>query len=109
MFAERFEAWKYGPVVDDVYQAFRDYGPNPIKRYMPDTNGRYQIIDLSSDPGFRTCFDHVWNLYASKTGIELSKITHEPVSAWYPAAAENQLFLSDEDIKKEMKDRANGR
>src|SRR5579875_2343089 len=27
---QRVEAWDYGPVIADLYQAFREFGPNPI-------------------------------------------------------------------------------
>ena len=87
LFAERFEAWKYGPVLDDIYQAFKEYGASRIKKYMPDANGLYQIIDTDSDRQFKICFDKVWYTYAAKTGIELSKITHQPFSAWYAAVS----------------------
>ena len=28
LFPERFEAWRYGPVIDNVYQVFKKYGSN---------------------------------------------------------------------------------
>lgn len=109
LFAERFEAWKYGPVLDDIYQAFKEYGANRIKKYMPDANGLYQIIDTDSDRQFKICFDKVWYTYAAKTGIELSKITHQPISAWYAAVRAGKTFLRDQDILTEMEHRNNGR
>src|SRR5882762_6202388 len=30
MFDERIEAWAYGPVVKEVFQAFRNFGDGPI-------------------------------------------------------------------------------
>lgn len=109
LFAERFEAWKYGPVLDDVYQAFKEYGANRIKKYMPDANGLLQVIDTDSDLQFKLCFDKVWYTYAAKTGIELSKMTHQPLSAWYAAVSNRRTFLQDQDIIAEMEQRHNGR
>lgn len=109
LFAERFEAWKYGPVLDDIYQAFKEYGASRIKKYMPDANGLYQIIDTDSDRQFKISFDKVWYTYAAKTGIELSKITHQPCSAWYAAVSTGKIFLRDQDIITEMEHRNNGR
>lgn len=109
LFAERFEAWKYGPVLDDIYQAFKDYGASRIKKYMVDANGLYQIIEVDSDMEFKICFDKVWYAYAGKTGIELSKITHQPFSAWYAAVSAGRTFLQDQDIVAEMEHRSNGR
>lgn len=107
LFAERFEAWKYGPVLDDIYQAFKKYGANRIRKYMPDANGLYQIIDIDSDSRFKMCFDKVWYTYATKTGIELSKITHQEFSAWYSAVRAGNTFLKDDDILREMRHRNN--
>lgn len=109
LFAERFEVWKYGPVLSDVYQAFRSYGANFIRKYMPDANGRYQVIDTESDNGFRACFERVWETYGSMTGIELSKITHRNGGAWYKAASAGEVFLMDKDIRRETEGRNNER
>lgn len=109
LFAERFETWKYGPVLDDIYQAFKAYGAGRIKKYMPDANGLYQIIDTDSDRRFKLCFDKVWYTYASMTGIELSKITHQEIGAWYAAVSTGATFLMDKDIISEMERRNNGR
>lgn len=109
LFAERFEVWKYGPVLGDIYQAFKQYGANRIKKYMPDVNGEYQIVDVDGNERFRVCFNKMWKKYASKTGIELANITHESCSAWYAAASKRRTFLSDQDIITEMEYRNDGR
>lgn len=102
LFAERFEAWPYGPVIDDIYQSFKDYRDRPIRRYMPDATGDLRRIVLEDDPAFAYCFNTVWAKYGNKTGIELSKLTHDTRSAWYKAASNGRTFLSDSDIQKEM-------
>lgn len=107
LFAERFEAWKYGPVLDDIYQAFKGYGASRIKSYMSDANGLYKIIDVDCNRSFKLCFDEVWYEYSPKTGIELSKITHQSGSAWYAAVSERKPFLTDQDILTEMEHRHN--
>lgn len=108
LFAERFEAWKYGPVLDDVYQAFKEYGSNPIRSYMPDATGLRKVIDVDSDILFRGSFDRVWLTLSRKTGIELAKITHRESGAWYAAMKKKSFFLSDEDINREMDQKGNG-
>ena len=105
LFSERFEVWKYGPVLDDVYQAFKQFGAGRIKKYMPDANGLYQVVDLNSDRQFRACFDKVWDSYSDQSGIELSKLTHQERSAWYIAASKRRTFLNDADILAEMRHR----
>lgn len=108
LFSERFEVWKYGPVLDDVYQAFRAFGSKPVKGFMPDANGKYRLIELESDLGLYNCFESVWRRYSQMTGIELSKITHRQCGAWYSALSNKRTFLSDEDIFREAGLRGNG-
>jgi uncharacterized phage-associated protein len=46
----------------------------------------------------------VWGKYKAMSGIELSKITHTPGSAWYKAWVGKRPYLDDEDIKNERID-----
>ena len=45
--------------------------------------------------------DSVWNRYKDNTGLELSRMTHQPKTAWYVAWEKNSPFLSDDDIEAE--------
>lgn len=103
LFSERFEKWQYGPVIGDIYQAFKEYGSREIKSYMPDVNGNFQMIDLSTAPCLATQFNNVWDRFSAKSGIELSKITHNKSGAWFKAYESKETLLKDEDILDEMK------
>ena len=39
LFQDRFEVWKYGPVVRSIYDEFKEFGGNAIKRYSKEKNG----------------------------------------------------------------------
>jgi uncharacterized phage-associated protein len=107
LFSERFATWKYGPVIDTVYQKFRDFGSSSINKYCMN-DGIITSVNEEHDI-FRQLIDMVWCKFKEKSGIELSKITHEEWTAWYKAYVEHEPFLNDSDILKDGEILINGR
>jgi uncharacterized phage-associated protein len=69
VFKERLEAWLHGPVVPDLYQAYKAYGDNPIP---PVTD-----LDLDQfDPADRMVLDDVYTYYGQFSGWRLRQMTH---------------------------------
>ncbi|GHU69535.1 hypothetical protein FACS1894184_13720 [Clostridia bacterium] len=101
LFAERFEAWDYGPVVSDVYTAFASYGARPIKRFMLDSIGKYRYVDAQGDPALVQGLDSVLTRYGGFAGVELSKMTHRVGTAWFAAYMAHEPVLDDKQIKEE--------
>lgn len=101
LFPERFEVWKYGPVVRDVYDAFKEYGSNAIKNFFKESDGGVYVVNEESSTIFKEVMDYTWDKYKVFDGIRLSEMTHKQDTAWYKAAKAHQVFLSDEDIKNE--------
>ena len=45
LFSEKFEAWKYGPVLPNLYNEFKNFKANPITSYALNSNFiRYLIM-----------------------------------------------------------------
>lgn len=103
LFAERFEVWQYGPVVGDIYHAFKKYRDKPVREFMVDANGKYKTVDLVAKPTFTMQFNRIWDKFSGKTGIELSNMTHYRGGAWYKALSSRSPFIRDDDIREEMK------
>lgn len=101
LFGERFEVWKYGPVVRSVYDEFKHNGANRIKAYAQESDGTVLIGNEETSLSFKEALDHVWNIYKNIDGIRLSEMTHRKDTAWYKAAKTKSSFLSDEDIEAE--------
>jgi uncharacterized phage-associated protein len=108
LFASRFEAWKYGPVLSEVYEIFKAEGANPITEYRPDANGKILVVVETGD--FGLCFDYVWGNYARKSAAYLVDMTHGKVenhlsreTAWKHAVANGGIgaFIDDDEIKKD--------
>ena len=101
LFPERFEVWKYGPVVRDVYDAFKKYGTNVIKKFYIDCDGYIHTVNKDSSPIFYQILDNVWNKYSPYSGIRLSEMTCKKDTAWYKAAKRDDIFLNDKEIQNE--------
>jgi len=103
LFAERFEAWKYGPVLPSIYHEFKKYGSNTIRAYGKEGDGRTILtVDEEQSPIFRNVLDSTWNTLKTFDGIYLSSLTHRPGSAWHKAVNGHSNYLSVEDIKSEV-------
>jgi uncharacterized phage-associated protein len=74
---EPIEAWKYGPVVESLYHAFKRYG----NANLP-ASATAPSADIPDDPELRKLLDKVWNSYAKYTAAQLSTLTHQPNTPW---------------------------
>lgn len=101
LFGERFEAWRYGPVLPSIYIAFKKYGANPITGYAKNEDGKVFVVDNTTSGKFWDAFRKVWDLYKGCNGIELSSFTHREDTAWRKAIVSRNLYLRDQDIEEE--------
>lgn len=79
LFENRIEAWKYGPVMPDLYQSTKQYGKNPIPNDLIPDGFDGLPENLNNKVEFLT---QVYSLYENKDGIELSSLTHMAGSPW---------------------------
>jgi len=70
-----FEAWPYGPVVPELYNALSKYGAAAITAPIA---GFCQQVDEES----KSFVDLIWKHYCQFSGVQLSALTHEPGYAW---------------------------
>lgn len=79
LFAERVEAWAYGPVVPEIYHAFKRYGRDP---FNIEKEGK--PIDFATDER-RDFFLNVYDTFSSYSASALMRMTHEEApwkAAW---------------------------
>lgn len=70
----RIEAWQYGPVIPDVYNAFRPQGINiSSKVTVPEEEISEQDITLLNE---------IYDIYGNMSAFRLSEITHEVGGPW---------------------------
>ena len=91
------EAWKYGPVIREVYQEFKKYGTYSIgepsfkdaqyevdKFGSPTWNCFIENVDEHDSDAVEILTD-VWENFSEFTGIQLSNWSHENGGPWYQA------------------------
>lgn len=97
-FNDTIQTWKYGPVVQSVYDEFKSFGKKPITKFARDAQDKVYVVN---NKALNDSIDCVWGKYKTWTGVELSKLTHEDGTAWSKAFENHDPYLKDDDIKNE--------
>ena len=98
LFSSRFEVWKYGPVLQEVYRYFKNYSADPILEYA-EMDSEVYVISETVNPVFKRALDEVWQRFKGFSGQHLSAITHLEHAAWFKADQRGDKFLTDEEIR----------
>lgn len=88
---DAFEAWQYGPVSRELYEAVRHYRSSPVTVVKG-----AKALSLDSDE-FEVV-NNVIDFYAKFDGLRLSALTHEPRSPWditWSSAGKNAPISND--------------
>ncbi len=76
LFPDRIEAWRYGPVLPDLYRLVKTYGADPIPRTLG-AGGMPQLDETEHD-----LVGQVYERYGGMSGVRLSALTHQPGTPW---------------------------
>jgi len=74
LFSNRIEAWQYGPVIPDVYNAFRKQGINAF--------GTVPILPIKILDEDENLLEQIFNSYGNLTPFQLSDLTHVAGGPW---------------------------
>ncbi len=98
---EDFYAWKFGPVIPELYEITRKYRQNPIEQYI------YKGNELDNDKNAIVCIQSIYNYFADYSPFSLVEITHSIGGAWSKVyySQDSRGIIKDEDIKDEYKDK----
>lgn len=99
LLSEDFCVWQYGPVLPTVYDEFKSFHGGKITTYAKDANGDSFAYNENSSPNLKTAIDRIWASFKSKSGVELSQITHENGSGWTNAFNQRREKISKEEMK----------
>ncbi len=75
LFLEKVEAWKYGPVIPELYESVKHYKASPVNEINVSVSDDFDEQELG-------VIDYVINAYGHIDGITLSQITHAPNTPW---------------------------
>ena len=109
LITDEIQAWRFGPVIYQLYREFKKYHNQPIKGFasnMRYSNGRLEIhtpvIDSDDTDGLKI-LEKIWDVYSAYTPIQLSKMTHEEGGPWHQVASQYGGSLpSGVDIPNEL-------
>lgn len=79
LFSEPLVAWKYGPVVESVYEDYKRFRDGPIDEVM----GEYDVDDF--DPGAADIMEQIMDVFGSYTSSALRRMSRAE-KPWREAA-----------------------
>ena len=86
LFNDRIEAWKYGPVIPNLYRATKRFGRDKIPTNLV-SNSPISNEDMK---GF---YESIVNNYGKYSGIALSNLTHRQGTPWQKVFQSNLLGI----------------
>lgn len=92
LFSNRIEAWKYGPVIPDLYQATKQYGRNPIS-IAAVGDPQESVVDAPT----KQFLENVFDVYGGMSGITLSSLTHQSGTPWQQTYIPNMFGVEIKD------------
>lgn len=94
LFNNGIQAWRFGPVIPDVYNAFRNQGINVDCEVASTT--------LPIHANDEKLLGQIWDIYGSLSAFQLSELTHEDGGPWDVASKlrGNYAPIPDELIQK---------
>ena len=95
LICDTVQAWKYGPVIPDLYRSIRHFRNNPVTGVLATTDGT-DLDEFETD-----LINQVFENYGQYTGIQLSMLTHQAGSPWHMVYKPNQAdtVISNDIIK----------
>jgi len=90
---EDIHAWKFGPVIPDIYHEFKEHGNSNITSFATELNFEKSKLELitpivdEDDEDAHAIINEVWKAYKDFTPIQLSNATHAKGSPWEVVAS----------------------
>lgn len=112
---DEIQAWQYGPVIEDVYHEFKDFGNSRITRMATDIDfsaGKFISSEPevpSTDHETHNLLKEIWRVYGKFSPIQLSNLTHASGTPWsmvanaYGSQLPRGVTIPNELIKQHFK------
>jgi len=90
LFSDRIFAWKFGPVIKDIYHIYKHRGNSELKMsYQNFSEPNYISLEV------KQFLNKIWDSYAKFDAIVLSELTHIKGSPWSETIRENAGSLDN--------------
>lgn len=95
LFGEEIQAWRYGPVIDELYQKTKSFGKNVITSDALDIQSENECLNEIDS----MVVESVLARWGTKTGPQLSTTTHQNNTPWYQVwQTEGGKFTGSDEI-----------
>ena len=85
LFSNKVEAWKYGPVIPELYGVIKRFRSMAVDIELVDLYSEHEVSQED-----REFLASMWQSYKHLSGRELSALTHQPGSPW------DQVYIKDQ-------------
>jgi uncharacterized phage-associated protein len=102
---ERFEAWKFGPVLPSLYHLLKKYRWGNVTDYVKDYDyetHKFVQTPAPTDPSVNKIVEFVWRSYGDLPAIELSDWTHEKDGPWDTVMKSEKNLVRNLDIPNDL-------
>jgi uncharacterized phage-associated protein len=96
LFPEKLCAWTHGPVVYDMYHAYKSYGGNPIIQVEYNPTDRFDEEQLE-------LLNEVWSVFGQFSAWKLRDMTHNE-KPWQDHESDASI-IDDEELQEYFKTR----
>lgn len=89
---EQVEAWRYGPVIPNLYTELRAYGNNLVTRLIDELSYEdleFHPVAIPEDDHTLDHLNSIWDSYGDFSATRLSNMTHIAGSPWAQTWHEN--------------------
>lgn len=103
LFTERFQPWRYGPVLGTVNDKFDCLKGKDISVYSTNAKGEIVVPALGEMPELKDVVDVIWTNAKGMTGVQLSRLiaASGKNSAWEKAVVNHRPFISNIDMAED--------
>lgn len=78
LISEPVEAWRYGPVIRDLYHGVKKFRSNPVEKPLFVSGSAHDFDEAEKD-----IVGQVADVYGDMSGIRLSRLTHARGTPWH--------------------------
>ena len=75
---DEVQAWQYGPVIPSLYEEIRKYRGLPVTEPLA-----IESEAVTIEAAERNVVDQIYEIYGTRSGPALSRLTHRPGSPWH--------------------------
>lgn len=103
LYTERFQPWRYGPVLGTLNDKFDCLKGKDISVYSTNAKGEIVVPALGEMPELKDVVDVIWTNAKGMTGVQLSRLiaASGKNSAWEKAVVNHRPFISNVDMAED--------